>query len=382
MSPVRHMFLRLDLHRQCHAEMNPIMVPDPICASCHGSFVEKMDDVVHDDPRQFHTTGGGLDDDMPGGFGMDDLLAALLMNRHPSPRAAHPHPHPRRRSSGSQPSGGGRGLTLTIGSGGGGEARTFRFGSAARERHRDEPPTIAEFLRNGNEPPEPGAITGNLMAQYLMSMLGGRDPLRNTLGGEGNGSGRMGDYVFNQQALDEVLTQLMDSSNSTRPVAAPEEVIENLPREVLEVGSPTLEKDCAVCKDQFKLETEDPDEQIVLTLPCKHPFHEGCILPWLKSSGTCPVCRHALVAQPEHHESGPGFRPTSPNTNRAAGGSTRPDATPTPSLFSSIFGLGGGGSSGSGGGQSSSSPPRPDASRRRSSRDQRNLPGGWSPDLD
>ena len=51
------------------------------------------------------------------------------------------------------------------------------------------------------------------------------------------------------------------------------------------------EKDCAVCKEQFKLDTEDPDEQIIITLPCQHPFHEPCILPWLKNSGTCPVCR-------------------------------------------------------------------------------------------
>ena len=57
------------------------------------------------------------------------------------------------------------------------------------------------------------------------------------------------------------------------------------------VKASTLEKDCAVCKEQFKLETEDPDEQVVVTLPCNHPFHEPCITPWLKSSGTCPVCR-------------------------------------------------------------------------------------------
>ena len=57
-----------------------------------------------------------------------------------------------------------------------------------------------------------------------------------------------------------------------------------------------LEKDCAVCKDTFKLETDDPDEQVVITLPCSHPFHAPCILPWLKSSGTCPVCR--FVAGP------------------------------------------------------------------------------------
>lgn len=29
-----------------------------------------------------------------------------------------------------------------------------------------------------------------------------------------------------------------------------------------------LEKDCAVCKEQFQLGTDDPDEQIVVSLPC------------------------------------------------------------------------------------------------------------------
>lgn len=112
-------------------------------------------------------------------------------------------------------------------------------------------------------------------------------------------------------ALDQIITQIMENSNTGRPVPATDEIIENLPREVLEAGckklppffihpirtdahlciAPQLQKDCAVCKDQFKLETDDPDEQVVVTLPCKHPFHEGCIIPWIKSSGTCPVCR-------------------------------------------------------------------------------------------
>jgi len=99
----------------------------------------------------------------------------------------------------------------------------------------------------------------------------------------------------------------MENSNSNRPVPATDQIIEDLPRVILEQGctligntrilinvfSPAslLEKDCAVCKEQFKLGTEDPEEQIIITLPCKHPFHEPCILPWLKSSGTCPVCR-------------------------------------------------------------------------------------------
>lgn len=71
-------------------------------------------------------------------------------------------------------------------------------------------------------------------------------------------NGRMGDYVFNQEgesefgaldrsrvyendidtvyeALDQIITQIMENS-SAHPVAATEEIIEKLPREVLEEG--------------------------------------------------------------------------------------------------------------------------------------------------
>ncbi|KAF7794843.1 hypothetical protein EIP86_005985 [Pleurotus ostreatoroseus] len=61
-------------------------------------------------------------------------------------------------------------------------------------------------------------------------------------------------------ALDEIISQIMESSHG-HPVAASEEIMSKLPREVLEEGSPLLEKDCAICKDQFSLKTEDPDEQ-------------------------------------------------------------------------------------------------------------------------
>jgi hypothetical protein len=37
-------------------------------------------------------------------------------------------------------------------------------------------------------------------------------------------------------ALDQIITQLMESSNAGRPVPATDEIIANLPREVLEEG--------------------------------------------------------------------------------------------------------------------------------------------------
>jgi hypothetical protein len=44
---------------------------------------------------------------------------------------------------------------------------------------------------------------------------------------------------------------------------------------------------CTIC-----LETFVPGEQVVVT-PCNHMFHPGCLTPWVKGHGNCPVCRSA-----------------------------------------------------------------------------------------
>lgn len=48
---------------------------------------------------------------------------------------------------------------------------------------------------------------------------------------------------------------------------------------------------CAVCKEQFVIDNEAKQ------LPCNHIYHEDCILPWLKSHNSCPVCRFRMPAE-------------------------------------------------------------------------------------
>lgn len=348
------------------------MTPDPICASCRGSFVEKMENPA-DDPREFQQ------DDFGPPSGIEPLLMAfsnMLENR----RAGRRSPT---QDSGRPPSG----FSFQIRSGSG--VRTVTIGGAPTMRPRSPTsgvPTMTEYLRRDDGDGTEGRIAGPLMAQYLMALLG-RDPFSEL--GMGAERGQMGDYVFNQEALDRIITQIMENSNANRPVPATEEIIDNLPREVLETGSPTLEKDCAVCKEQFKTETEDPDEQIVITLPCKHPFHEPCILPWLKSSGTCPVCRHALVPQPEHHPppgnggsggSGSGSGPS----NRSPPSSPRPpgsDHDHSNGILHSLFGYLGGGGHSSGGNTGGANSNSTRQSSRRETNGEPHIPGRWD-DLD
>jgi len=350
------------------------MVPDPHCASCNGTFVEKIEDPA-DDPREFHRNGPAFAN-APGFAGdandpMDALLSTLFAGLAMPPRPRSP------RSS--------AGVSFQFSSGGlNGGPRVIRIGGPnTLGGGGPSVPTLSEFLRSPHTPagpthgpPEDPTIPGQLMARYLASLLsrmGGGHPLSGMMpDGE---EGRMGDYVFTQEALDRILTQLMEG-DSHRPVPASAEVIDKLQRDVLEEGSPLLDKDCAVCKEQFQLGTEDPDEQVVVTLPCHHPFHHGCISPWLKSSGTCPVCRYQLVPQPEQH--GPGERPSGSRSASPSSRTGSPPGQPAPSnIFASLFG-------GSGSGGSA----RPSTSRQSGSGGapgggHQHVPGEWDePDLD
>ena len=33
-----------------------------------------------------------------------------------------------------------------------------------------------------------------------------------------------------------------------------------------------------------------------MQMPCGHNFHEACLLQWLRSHNTCPMCRHSIEA--------------------------------------------------------------------------------------
>ncbi|KAK4504818.1 hypothetical protein PRZ48_002780 [Zasmidium cellare] len=101
-----------------------------------------------------------------------------------------------------------------------------------------------------------------------------------------------GDAVYSQEALDRIITQLMEQHQTgNAPGPATEEAIESLPKrpitqkDVGESGS----ADCSICMDEAAIGS------IVTELPCGHWFHHDCVKAWLKEHDTCPQCRQGIM---------------------------------------------------------------------------------------
>lgn len=101
-----------------------------------------------------------------------------------------------------------------------------------------------------------------------------------------------GDAVYTQEALDRIMTQLMEQHQSgNAPGPASEAAIESL------LKRPITEKDqgsegkaeCSICMEALPLGEE------VTELPCHHWFHFECVKHWLSEHDTCPQCRQGIM---------------------------------------------------------------------------------------
>ncbi|KAJ0266145.1 RING-type domain-containing protein [Hirschfeldia incana] len=80
--------------------------------------------------------------------------------------------------------------------------------------------------------------------------------------------------------------------------------IKDLPMVRLDVEKDEGAVICAVCKDEMNIGTE------AVGLPCDHKYHTECIVPWLKTRNTCPVCRYELPTDDADYEQRKSHRTT------------------------------------------------------------------------
>jgi len=109
-----------------------------------------------------------------------------------------------------------------------------------------------------------------------------------------------GDAVYTQEALDRIISQLMEQNpqNNSAPPAT-EDALSKLQRKMVdkEMLGPDGKTECTICIDDFN----EGDEATVL--PCKHWFHDQCVVMWLKEHNTCPICR-TPIEEPSNNSGG------------------------------------------------------------------------------
>mmetsp|Transcript_12427 Transcript_12427/g.35944 ORF Transcript_12427/g.35944 Transcript_12427/m.35944 type:complete len:483 (-) Transcript_12427:464-1912(-) len=153
------------------------------------------------------------------------------------------------------------------------------------------------------QPRQPGATPlSNGLSALLPLLLAASGP-RAGRGGElpglgGTGGTQIGDYAIGD--ISRIIDQIMATDPGSRAnLPASPAVVKGL--ESFTIGQAhahqSPEQDpCGVCQEEYST------GESCRRLPCGHCFHEHCILPWLESHNTCPVCRHELPTQDPEYE--------------------------------------------------------------------------------
>jgi hypothetical protein len=144
-----------------------------------------------------------------------------------------------------------------------------------------------EEIQNSGEEEEflfPARRQGVLISQphaispFHIQIQGNRDSLGSLLAARSASIGNRG-----LDGLEVYLAGRRDLSDV--PVGLSASRIRQLPKSRATQSQVDRKEECVICMDSFELGVE------MITLPCFHLFHSGCIGPWFKTKHECPVCR-------------------------------------------------------------------------------------------
>jgi len=260
---------------ECSQEMHP-KLPDYTCSQCNSGFIEELsldtppppppsnnDMEIPDNPLEFLT---GARTNMP-----------RLRTHSDGPRNFGPH------------------IMFQIGGGGGG-------GSGFQMHGFPGVPGMPGMPGMRPAAGGPGGGGGNnaqqamdSFIQQVFSNLGVQVMQHGGLGGNpqeaGGGGGAFnlgsmfGDYVWDSNGLDNIITQLLNQLDNTGPPPADKTKIDSIPVVTVSQKDVDDNAECAVCQCKYECGEE------VKELVCAHRFHTPCLDPWLQLHDSCPICR-------------------------------------------------------------------------------------------
>lgn len=235
----------------CHECMNEVYpkLPDYTCSQCNSGFIEELGNQNEDIRTDNNTAGGGYTEEW-------EHMTFELPD--PGTERSRRRPPEGREGSRLRPRNTGQHIMFQIG--GGPSSISMSSGGSGNT-------SIDSFIQQ---------VFNNLGVQVMRP---GGGP------GSFNIGSSFGDYVWGQNGLDNIITQLLNQLENTGPPPAEKSKIDSIPVHITTQKDVDENAECAVCRCDYSVGEE------VKRLPCTHIFHSPCLDPWLVLHDSCPICR-------------------------------------------------------------------------------------------
>ncbi|GAA5892451.1 uncharacterized protein JCM6883_007362 [Sporobolomyces salmoneus] len=135
-----------------------------------------------------------------------------------------------------------------------------------------------------------------------------------------------------RSASDSSPSSSSDSSSSSS--SWPISMFPPFPSKTLPIKLPESQNACSICLSEYEMPPlkSSPDAskwepEILLLLPCRHAFHETCLVDWLAVSGRCALCQTPVF--PPKPSKGDKATPSNSSSTTTNPSSTAPTSSTT-----------------------------------------------------